>query len=198
MKKIEIKTYSSPMSLIYSIVYLILGVILFTNPNETASFISYVFGSILIVISVIKFTWIYFSRKYQEKGNKWDFFIAIATLLIGLACLFFYQYIEKAIRFIIGSWILFVGINRLINALKYIKERVFWSLFIVSLLLSGCGIFVIFYSNLLIKGIGLVLIVFSVLEIIGYIFFSQTKPEVIAIKEAEYEEVEQKKIKEKN
>lgn len=192
MKKIEIKTYSSVLSLIYSLLILVIGVLFVTYPDEAEWFISYVFGGLLVIIAAIKFTWVYFSKKYQEKSGKWDIVVAIASLLLGIACFFLYEYIEQGIRIGLGLVIVFIGINRLINSFKNIKTKMFLPLLIVATLLIGAGIFTICYQNLVIIGIGIILIIYSVLEIIGYVCYQFVKPEITVIKEAEYEIVEKK------
>ena len=192
MKKIEIKSYQSVLSLIYAILVLVLGVVLVTYPEESQAFISYVFGGLLIILAVIKFTWVYFSKKYQEKSGKWDIVVAIISLLIGLACILFYDYIEQGIRITLGMVIIFIGINRLINSFKVFKTKMFIPLLVISLIMIGGGIFTIWYQYLVITGFGIILIVYGVVDIIGYICYQFVKPEITVIKEAEYEIVEKK------
>ena len=196
MKKIEIKSYQSILSLIYAILILVLGVLLVTYPEESQAFISYVFGGLLIILAVIKFTWVYFSKKYQEKSGKWDIVVAIICLLIGLACILFYDYIEQGIRITIGMIIIFIGINRLINGFKVFKTKMFIPLLIISLLMIGTGIFTICYQYLEIIGLGIILIGYGAIDIIGYICYQFVKPEVktVSVAEADYEIVK-KKIK---
>lgn len=193
MKKIEVKSYSSFMSLLYAAIILVLGIVMVAYPDYMQQIISYVFGGLLIILAIIKFTWVYFSKKYQEKSGKWDIVIAILCLLIGIGCIFFYDYIESAIRIAVGVAIVFIGINRLINSFKSIKTRMFFPLLVISLLLIGAGVFTICYTNLFILGLGIMLIIYSVLEIIGYICYQFVKPEVVTIKEAEYEIVNKEK-----
>lgn len=186
-----IKDNKSPLNLLLSIVLLILGIVIFSNPDKAEMVITYVFGGILLLIGVIKLTWFYFSNKYKTERNKWDLVIGIATIVIGLLCMFFYEYIESAIRIIIGSVILFIGILRVISAFKNIKTKMFFPLLGIALILIAGGIFVISYQDLVIKGFGLIFIVYSALEIIGFIL-NQFIPreELNVIKEAQYEVVE--------
>ena len=151
-----------------------------------------VFGGLLIILAVIKFTWVYFSKKYQEKSGKWDIVVAIISLLIGLACILFYDYIEQGIRITLGMVIIFIGINRLINSFKVFKTKMFIPLLVISLIMIGGGIFTIWYQYLVITGFGIILIVYGVVDIIGYICYQFVKPEITVIKEAEYEIVEKK------
>lgn len=186
-----IKDNKSPLNLLLSIVLLILGIVIFSNPDKAEMVITYVFGGILLLIGVIKLTWFYFSNKYKTERNKWDLVIGIATIIIGLLCMFFYEYIESAIRIIIGSVILFIGVLRVINAFKNIKTKMFFPLLGLALILMAGGIFIISYQDLVIKGFGLIFIIYSALEIIGFIL-SQFIPreELNVIKEAQYEVVE--------
>ena len=192
MKKIEVKTYGSVLSLIYSLLLLVIVVFFVTYPDEAEWFISYVFGGLLVIIAVIKFTWVYFSKKYQEKSGKWDIVVAVVSLLLGIACFFLYDYIEQGIRIGLGLVIVFIGINRLINSFKSLKTKMFLPLLVVAILLIGAGIFTICYQDLVIIGIGIILIIYGVLEITGYVCYQFVKPEVTVIKEAEYEIVEKK------
>ena len=189
MKKIEVKNYGSILSLIYAILILALGILLVSYPDESQKFISYVIGGLLIIVAVIKFTWVYFSKKYQEKSGKWDIVVAIISLLLGLACILFYDYIEQAIRIGLGIIVAFIGINRFINSFKSLKTKMFIPLLVMSILLIGAGVFTICYQDLAIIGFGIILIIFGALEIIGYICYQFVKPEqtTIEVKEAEYE-----------
>ncbi len=194
MKKIEIKSYQNVLSLIYAILILVLGVVLVTYPEESQAFISYVFGGLLIILAVIKFTWVYFSKKYQEKAGKWDIVVAIISLLIGLACILFYEYIEQGIRITLGMIIIFIGINRLINSFKVFKTKMFIPLLLMSLIMIGGGVFTICYQYLEVIGFGIVLICYGAIDIIGYICYQFVKPDVTTVKvqEADYEIVEKK------
>lgn len=48
--KINVKNYSSVMVLISSIVFFILGAVMFTKPDAVVLFVSYVIGSLIIIL----------------------------------------------------------------------------------------------------------------------------------------------------
>ena len=53
MKKI-VNNYSNIMSLIYSIIFFILGAIIYTKPEAIILFVSYVIGGTIILIGTFK------------------------------------------------------------------------------------------------------------------------------------------------
>ena len=95
----------------------------------------------------------------------------IIGIVIGLVFISLAGVIEALIRFLIGGWILFMGINRLINVLYLKKPKSkFIVLLIVAILLIGAGLYTILEANLAFQAIGLVLMIYAGLEIFSYIF----------------------------
>lgn len=169
--KIGIKSYSSIISLIYSIIFFILGAIIFTRPEIIILFISYVIGGIIIIIGLFKCIKNYLDIKKDNTISSREMISGIVLIIIGLVFILLAGVIEALVRLVIGGWILFSGINRLINSLEIPKKN---SQFIIRLILSflliGVGLYTILESNLAFKTIGLVLMVYSIIEILGYIF----------------------------
>ena len=114
MKTINVVSYTS--NLLTSILSLIVGVILFTRPDLVIILISSILGGILVFIGVLKI--IYYSYQkgkdntYPNKG----LVLAIIMIIIGCICIFLSSAVEQFVRFLIGGWILFAGINRFIKA----------------------------------------------------------------------------------
>lgn len=175
--KIEVKSYSSIGSLISSILFLILGAVMFTNPDEMVTIFSQVLGGIIAVYGFYKCIKNYTEVKKDNSTSSFEMALGIGSIIVGLGFIFLAKVIETLVRFIIGGWILFSGINRLINSIYMSKKSSkFIALFLISLLLIGGGLYTILESNLAFKYIGLVLILYSVLEIIGYIFNKKEAP----------------------
>lgn len=169
--KIEVKKYSNIISLIYSIIFFILGAIIFTRPETIILFISYVIGGIIIVIGLFKCIKNYLDIKKDNTISSKEMITGIILVIIGLVFILLADVIEAVVRLIVGGWILFAGINRLITSLNLPKKnRIFIIYLIISLLLIGVGLYTILESNLAFKTIGLVLMIYSVIEIIGYVF----------------------------
>ena len=168
--KIDVKSYSSIISLIYSIIFFILGAIIFTRPEIIILFISYVIGGIIIIIGSFKCIKNYLDIKKDNTISSREMLSGIAFIIIGLIFILLAGVIEALVRLVIGGWILFSGINRLINSLEIFKKnKQFIIRLILSFLLIGVGLYTILESNLAFKTIGLVLMVYSTIEILGYI-----------------------------
>ena len=167
----SIKNYSNVFSLLGSILFLILGAVMYTNPKEVVIFTTYVFGSLLIIVGLFKCVKNYLDVKKDNYTSSTEMIIGIIFSVLGIVCIFLAGVVEAFIRLIIGGWILFSGINRLINSFNLDKRYIkFWISIIVSILLISSGLYTILKSNLAFKAIGIVLMIYAILEIIGYIF----------------------------
>ena len=54
LDKLKEKNYKDISSLISAIVFFIIGSVIFANPNNLVTYIAYIIGGILLVISLIK------------------------------------------------------------------------------------------------------------------------------------------------
>jgi len=169
--KINVKSYSNIISLISSILFLILGAIMFTKPEAIILFISYVIGGLMIVIGSFKCIKNYLEVKKDNSTSSSEMIMGIVLIVIGIIFIFLANVIEALVRLVIGGWILFSGINRLINALHLNKKSHRFIVFLIlSILLIGTGLYTILEANLAFQTIGIVLMAYSFIEIFGYIF----------------------------
>lgn len=169
--KIGVKSYSDIISLIYSIIFFILGAIIYTKPEIIILFISYVIGGIFTIIGLFKCLKNYLDIKKDNTISSKEMITGIIFVVIGIIFILLADVIEALVRLVIGGWILFSGITRLINTLSIPnKKQNFLTYLILSLLLIGVGLYTILESNLAFKTIGLVLMIYSTIEILGYIF----------------------------
>ena len=181
--EIKINNYKNQSSLISSIIFFILGGILFTNPDIFITTISKIVGAFLLMISIVSFITIFINWKLSPFPML-KLSSSIIILLMAIMFFFFSETVEKAIRIVVGFWILFSGINRLINALKITnKDKKFISLIIVSLILILIGIYTIVIGDILISSVGMILMIYSAIDIIGYIFYTKETNETVDISE---------------
>ena len=179
--EIKITNYKNQSSLISSIIFFILGGILFTNPDIFVTTISKIVGAALLLIAIVFMITTFINRKTKPFPIITITSIII-IILLSIMFLFFSETVEKIIRIVVGFWILFSGITKLINALKITnKNKKFISLIIVSLLLIIIGIYTIVIGDVLLSSIGIILMIYSALDIIGYIFYSKDSEEVVEI-----------------
>lgn len=179
--EIKVKSYSTQGSLISSIIFLIIGGVLITYADSVKKFISIGIGTLLAVIAVISLIIYYLSRRKEDSiPNKKALIYGVVLLVLAIIFIFFSGIVEQFIKFIVGGWILFSGIIRLINTLSMNnKNTKFIPLLIVAILLIAVGIYTII-GNLfddILRAVGIIMIIYSVIEIVGYVFYTKDKQE---------------------
>lgn len=155
-------------SLLYSIIFLIFGVILFTNPGGILKFVSYITGAVLIIIGICN---ILNYRKTLKNLNielKGKLITGIVLIILGLITTIIVSFIETTIRLIISAWIIYNGIIKLINALAN-KDTTFIPCLIIAIAIILCGLFIALEKNLVFKFIGLFIMIYCALDISNYI-----------------------------
>lgn len=176
MKKIGISNYSEESALVNAILFLIFGIVLFTNPGGIVKFTSYIVGGCLILIGIGN---ILSYRKTLRKLNieqKSKLISGIILIILGLIAILFSSFIETTLRLICGGWIIYSGVMRLIEAINYKEEKTSFTVrLIISILMILCGFYVALKTNLVFSMIGLFIIVYAIMEIIGFIFYKKEK-----------------------
>lgn len=171
--EIKVKSYSSQSSLISSIIFFIIGAILFTNAEKVVSTMAFIIGIILATIGIVEFI-VYLKKRKDGENQPIDLGRGIALIAISLIFIFASNIVEQIIRFIIGAWILFSGISRLISVLTFSnKNTKFLPLLIVSFLLIGIGIYTIVVGDVVLSTIGIIMMIYAAIDIIGYIFYTK-------------------------
>ncbi len=175
--EIKIKSYSSQSSLISSILFFILGAILFTSADKVIKTFSIGIGIILAVSAVVSIVLFLFQRRKNSLNAKiGNLAFGAIALALSIIFIFFSGLVEQFIRFIIGAWILFTGVIRLVNVLSMnAKSTKFWQLLIVSLLLIIVGVWTIVVGDVFLTTYGLIMMIYAAIEIVGFILYSKGK-----------------------
>ena len=158
-------------NLIYALLFLVFGMILLTSTADLISIASKVIGSILIVIGIVK-TIVYIYMKGKLGNYKLsELIIGLLIISCGTILLLYSSALSFAIRIIIGMWVLFAGINRIVLAIsiKSVDRIGFKVYLITSILMVVIGVCLI--SGLFDKIIGLFIIGYSITEIVDYVYF---------------------------
>lgn len=159
-------------NLIYALLFLTFGIILLSSTEDIISMASKVIGTVIAITGIVK-TLIYVYRKGQnvEYGIN-ELLIALLLIGFGITLIFISATLSFAIRVIIGIWVIFAGVNRVIFSLsnKPIIGREFW----VYLLTA---VFMVVLGGLIISGIfdamiGLLIIIYALAEIFDYIYYT--------------------------
>lgn len=170
------------MSIISSILLLILGVILISNPGDVVKFITYIAGGIIIIIGLAKIISYLRIKKNMNIQNTNDLIIGIVAIVMGIIIMFCSSAIEFIIRLITGGWILYSGITKLIISLKLKEINInnWYLVLIASIIMIICGLYIIIISNLVLSGIGIVLVIYAIIDIIQFIIIPKSKnPDII-------------------
>ncbi len=171
MKTIIIKKDKS--SIFASILFLILGILLFTNSGEMVKFITYIIGIIFVVFGSIK---LYNYYKFKDTISSIQLTIGITLIIIGIIIMFCNGVIEFVIRIVMGGYILASGLNKLIVAINSKSYNNKWiGLLITAILLIGCGLYTILKSNIVLEVVGIILIIYSSIDIISYLMYPKNK-----------------------
>lgn len=175
LDKFKEKNYSNISSLITAIIFFIIGSIIFTNPDNVIKFIAYVLGGLFSIIGLINITVYYYKKDKQKDASIKDLTIGTIAFILGLVLIIFSSTIEALIRIIMGAWILFNGINLLVNSIKIAKNNTNSSqtLIVLSILMIICGLYLLLKTNIVFKMLGLYIMIYSTLEIVGYIHYTQ-------------------------
>ncbi len=174
-------------NLIYALLFLVFGIILLTSTEDLITIVSKVIGGVLIVIGIIKaIIYIYMKGKLGEYSLS-KLVVALLFICFGVLLIFLSGTLSFAIRTVIGIWVLFSGINRVIFAISMctIDKKSFLVYLITSLLMIALGIVII--TGVFDQLIGLLIIIYSVIEIVNYIYFK--------VKNKDFEEIIDKPAK---
>lgn len=171
--KIEVKSYTAKESLFNSLLFFILGAILVFNPNGIIKIIAYFLGGFFVIFALSKFL---LYRKLSKAGAGGLLELASCIIFVALAivCFAFFDLMETVFRFIAAFYILYIGINRLVFALKLTSDKTKNSLgaIITSSIMIVCGVLLCLIPGLPFRFIGLFIMGYSVMEMIGFVLFT--------------------------
>lgn len=159
-------------SLVTSIIFAILGIILIANPEGTIKFIAIILGVLFGLVGLYKIV------NYIENKGKYDFYnndiaYGVIAIVLGIVTICYSTQIGAIFRIIIGLWIVYSAILRinLSIKLKTIASNVWIYSLIIALIMAFCGIFIICNSGAVIVTLGIVVVIYSVLDAIESIMF---------------------------
>lgn len=164
-------------SIITSLIFGIIGLVMIYNPDTTMKFISTLIGIFFIVIGVIKVINYFISR-----GNSTLFTNDIAwgsiAVIIGLVTMVYSSTIESIFRIMIGVWIIYSGFTRFTVSfrLKNVNDRLWALVLTLAVLMIVGGLYVTFYPGALVVTLGVIIFIYAVMDLIeSFIFMRNMK-----------------------
>jgi len=181
------------MSLVSSLVFFILGVIIFLNPETVVLFVSYCLGGLLIGLGLYKTVNYYIQDKRLGIVNRNELAFGITAIVLGIVFIFLAGAIELLLRFVVGGWLVIAGLSKLAKTF-YTTDRdsKFYALIVVGVILIGIGLYIILVSNLALSIIGLFMMIYGLIDFVSYFVYKDKKEEskMLVVEEAEVEEKE--------
>lgn len=158
-------------SLISSIVFAVLGLILIVNPEATITVISYIFGIMFMLIGAYKAT-NYFINKGNYDLYNYDLAFGIIAIVLGIVTIAYGKQIITIFRILVGLWIIYSAIMRLSLSLKLktLGTDAWGYSLAIAIVMLICGIYVI-TTNIIMVTIGIAILVYSILDIIENVIF---------------------------
>ena len=172
IKMKELVKKSGFISLLSSIVFLLLGIILVNHPEDTIKVVSYILGGLLMAFGVIKlFT--YFTSRDKFQYYDFNLMLGALCLLIGLVIVVFGSSLASIFGIIVGIWIVLSSINRMNLSFKLKDSGIgYWYISLtIAIIVFIAGLYVVFSPTLLLITLGAILIVYSVMDILQSIIF---------------------------
>ncbi len=163
-------------NLINAIIFFVLGVVLFSNPDAVVKVTSYILGGILILVGIYKCVNYYIQDKRLGVVNRNEIAFGITAVVLGLIFIVLASAIEFLIRVVFGAWMILEGLSKIFNTF-YTTDRTskFYALIVVGIIFVAAGIYTIVSANLALQIIGLFMIIYSIIDFISYFVYKDEK-----------------------
>ena len=169
-------------SIITSLTFTVLGIIIVYNPNTTFQIISYVLGAILIAYGVLKVIE-YFKVKGSYDLYNYELVYGIIACLLGIVVIICSGMIEAILRILIGIWIVYSGAMRLGLAMKLQKldadNKIWVPVLLIALAMLICGLYIIAVPGTVMMTIGIIMVIYGIMDIIEEVIFMKNVKDIM-------------------
>lgn len=168
------------ISMVESIIFAILGIILICKPEGTVKVITTILGTIFILIGIYKII-SYFVARGNSNIYNFELIYGLTAIVIGIVTMAYMDVIGSVFRIIIGVWIIYTSFVRISTSIQI--KNVGSNAWIVSLILAIimflCGLYTIINPGTIVMTIGIIMLVYSIIDIIENIIFMKNVNEVL-------------------
>lgn len=169
-------------SIITSLGFSILGLIIAYHPNTTFQVISYILGGILIAYGVVKIIE-YLKMKDQNSFYGSELSYGVIAVLLGIVVIVCSDMIETLLRILVGIWIVYSGIMRLgvaIRLQRFNADNKIWvAVLLIALAMLLCGIYIIASPGAVMMTIGIIMVFYGMMDIIEEIIFMKNVKDIM-------------------
>ncbi len=160
------------VSIIESLIFAILGIILVWKPNGIMNIIAYIIGAIFITVGIVKVI-NYFQANGKSDLFNYELLYGIMSIIIGIVMIVHANILSTILGIIIGMWIVYSSVIRAASAfkLKTPNSNIWiYSLVLAAIMFMG-GLYIIFDVGMLVQTIGIIMIIYAIIDIIENIIF---------------------------
>ncbi len=157
-------------SILLSIIILLIGIVLVTNSNQIVIIGFQCIGACILLFGIYELIR-FFTIKKQLKTEIQSLLLnGVMCSIIGLLTILGASILELGLRYIIGFYLILSGVNKIGNAFLWRKDssNIFYIYLIEGLILTGFGLYTVFYANAALMLIGVLLIISSIFDFITY------------------------------
>ena len=159
-------------SILTSVVFAIVGILLICNPEGTFKFAATILGIIFIAFGLVKIIK-YFTDKGSSDFYNYDLIYGLVAAVAGIVIIIHSGALEVLFGLIIGIWIIYSGIMRITLAtkLKAMNLETWIPVLVIAILMILCGLVMIVNANAVTIAIGTIILVYAIMDLIeGFIF----------------------------
>ena len=159
-------------SLIVSLVFAILGIVLIAKPDGTTKVISYILGVLFAIEGIVKII-NYLMNKEKYNFYNYDIAYGVVAIILGIVTIVFSSQLGAIFRILIGIWIVYSSVIRLNLSfkLKNLSSNIWIYSLVLAIAMFICGIYTIFTKNALVVTVGYIVLIYSILDIIESLIF---------------------------
>lgn len=169
-------------SIVTSLAFAIIGLIIAYNPNTTFKVISYLIGGIFILFGIIKVIE-YFNAKGSYDFYNYELVYGIMAILLGIIVIACSGMIETILRILIGIWIIYSGAMRLGLSFKLQKidsdNKIWVAVLLIALAILLCGLYIIATPGIIVMTIGVIMVVYAIMDIVEEIIFMKNVKDIL-------------------
>ena len=161
------------ISIIASILFAVLGIIMLTNPETTIKIVTMVLGVAIVIMGLVKII-SYFALKGNLDFFNYELIYGVIALLLGIVILVHSNTFAAIVRIIIGMWIAYSGLVKTTLSLKLKSAGIkSWKFTLILALVSLIAGILIMFTNTasIVVLTAIVMIIYSVTDIIDELIF---------------------------
>lgn len=159
-------------SIITSIIFIILGVVMLIKPAETTQMLALILGITMMAIGIEKII-SYFALKGNRDFYNYELVYGIIGIILSIMLLTNVNTFTSIVRIAIGAWITYAGLMKMLYAFKVqqLGIKSWTTLLVIAILTVIAGAYIICVKDTVIMVFAVLLIGYAVMDIIDQVIF---------------------------